>query len=173
MTLRISTQIKFAGFTTAALVFAALLSGCSTTHMALRELDQDIPRELLPQYQASQKAEIDKGRTCVLPLFSSKTQLSKSGSGFHASRQVEILLGLLGKTKEDTRYSESGTLLDYTCEEEVLIGLIQSQTSSSTKQTNGYRHTQRWGTLWGLIHSQNEWVSSTATVSSNTPPSAP
>lgn len=153
------------------LTLAALLSGCASTQMALRDLDGDMPPPLVQQYQASPKTEIDKGESFFLPLLSStKSHLTKTAFGFDASRTERLVLGLIAKKKEEGRYSETGALLEYVYDADILTGLIHAEHSSRTKQDNSYRYAHKWSTLWDLIHRKNEWMQPGAT---NSPDSNP
>jgi hypothetical protein len=128
-------------------------SGCSSTSMELRTLDQDIPAALVAQYnKASDKAYVDEGKTIVLPLLYHYEQyVSKTATGFQAKAQGGMPLGLLFGSHEASDFGQDGRLMEYRGDGTLLTGLLLSQNEELKRTNDTLCEGGGWSLLWGAI----------------------
>lgn len=127
-------------------------SGCSSTSMKLRAMDQDLPATLVAEYKASDKAYVDEGKTICLPLLLSKEEyVAKTTTGFQAKRQGGLPLGLLLWSDEASDFGQDGHLMEYKGRAAFLTGLLLSQSGELKRNNDTLREGGGWSILWGAI----------------------
>jgi hypothetical protein len=127
-------------------------SGCSSTSLKMRAMDQDIPAALVAQYNVSNKAYVDEGKTFILPLlYHYEEYVSKTPNGFQARGQGGVPLGLLFWSHETSDFGQDGRLMEYRGQGALLTGLLLSQ-KEELKRTNGTLcEGGGWSILWGAV----------------------
>lgn len=127
-------------------------SGCSSTSMKLRALDQDIPAALVAQYKVSDKAYVDEGKTILLPLlYHYEEYVSKTSNGFQGKGQGGMPLGLLLWSHETSDFGQDGRLMEYKGTAAFLTGLLLSQNGELKRTNDTLCEGGGWSILWGAI----------------------
>lgn len=127
-------------------------SGCSSTSMRLRAMDQDIPAALVAQYKASHEAYVDEGTITILPLlYTYRGYVSKTTNGFQAEGQGGLPLGLLIWSKEAADFGQDGRLVEYREVGTLLTGLLLGTETELKRTHDTLSDGGGWSVLWGAI----------------------
>jgi hypothetical protein len=117
-----------------------IFSGCTSTEMTLKRIDQDIPGAIVKKYNSNTESYVDEGKYFCLPLLlSTDSYVAKTSTGFQGYSNANLGIILVDNTKYSD-FDENGKLTKCRCHKTFLTSLVYSRSCRHIFDENEPKH---------------------------------